>query len=92
MIEYLSFILQCTTTIILGATVYYLYSLIKMVEESIKELIPKVFYDPPELNVKRQKLIESVLARNNKLYLGKVHTEEQVNKLCAEEVDKFFSN
>ena len=63
-----------------------------MVEESIKELIADVFYDPPESNVKRQKLIESVLARNSKLYLGKVHTEEQDNKLSAEEMDKLFSN
>ena len=63
-----------------------------MVEESIKELIPEVFYDPPESNVKRRMLIECVLARNSNLYLGKVHTEEQVNKLSAEEVDKLFRN
>ena len=52
MMEYLSFILQSTTTIILGATAYYLYSLMKMVEESIKELPPEVSYGPPESNVK----------------------------------------
>ena len=91
MIEYFSLILQCTTTIILGATAYYLYFLIKMVEASINELLPEVPYDPPKSDVKWQKLIECVLTGNSKLYLGKVNTEEQVNKLSAEEVDKLFS-
>ena len=31
-------------------------------------------------------------ARNSKQYLGKAFTEEQINKLSAEEVDKLFSN
>ena len=42
--------------------------------------------------MKRQKLTECVLTGNSKLYLGKVHTKEQVNKLSAEEVNKLFSN
>ena len=42
--------------------------------------------------MKRQKLIECVLTGNNKQYLGKAYTKEQVNKLSAEEVDKLFSN
>ena len=29
---------------------------------------------------------------NSKQYLGKVYTEEQINKLSAKEVDKLFSN
>ena len=42
--------------------------------------------------MKRQKLIECVLTGNSKLYLGKVYTEEKINELSDEEVDKLFSN
>ena len=91
MIENLSFLLQCTTVILLGATAYYLYSLIKIAEEGINELITEVPYDPPKSGVNRQKLIECVLTGNSKHYLGKAYTEEQVNKLSAEEMDKLFS-
>ena len=77
--------------ILLGATAYYRHSLIKMVEVSINELLLEVPYDPPKSDVKRQKLIECVLTGNSKQYLGKAYTEEQVNKLSAEEVDKLFS-
>ena len=76
MIEYFSLILQCIMVIILGATAYYLYSLIKMVEASINELLPEVPYEPPKSEVKRQKLIEYVLTGNSKQYLGKSYTEE----------------
>ena len=41
--------------------------------------------------MKRQKLIECVLTGNSKQYLEKAYTEDQVNKLSAEEVDKLFS-
>ena len=41
-IEYFSLILQCTTTIILGATAYCIYSLLKMAEASINDLLPEV--------------------------------------------------
>ena len=61
-----------------------------MAEVSINELLPGIPYDPPKSDLKRQKLIEFVLTRNSKLYLGKVYTEEQVNTLSAEEVDKLF--
>ena len=44
-------ILQCTTTIILGANAYYLYSLIKIVEASISDLLPEVSHDPPKSEV-----------------------------------------
>ena len=67
-----------------------------MAEEIINELLLEVSFDPPESDVKRQKLIECVLIRNRKQYLftsiGKVYKEEQINKLSAEEVDKLFSN
>ena len=62
-----------------------------MVEASIKELLPEVPYDPPKSDLKRQKLTDCVLTGNSKQYLGKAITEEQVNKLNAEEVDKLFS-
>ena len=84
--------MQCTTVMVVGTAKYYLYSLLKMAEESINELLPKVSYDPPKSEVKRQKLIECALNGNSKQYLGKSYTEEQVNKLSAEEVDKIFSN
>ena len=58
----------------------------------INDLLPKVPYDPPKSEVKRQKLIECELPGNSKQYLGKAYTEEQVNKLSAEEVDKLVSN
>ena len=43
-------------------------------------------------DIKRQKLLECVLTRNSKLYLGKVYTEEQLVKLSEEEVKKLFNN
>ena len=42
--------------------------------------------------MKWEKLIKCVLTKNSKQYLGKAYTEEQVNELSAEEVDKLFSN
>ena len=49
-------------------------------------------YETPQLDSKRQKLLECVLTGNSKLYLGKAHTEDQINKLSDEEVDKLFNN
>ena len=91
MLEYLSFILQCKTVILLGATSYYICSFIKTAELIINELLLEVSHDPPESDVKRQKLIECVLTGNSKLYLGKDYTKEQVSKLSSEEVDKLFN-
>ena len=59
-----------------------------MVEESINELLTK----PLESDVKRQKLIECVLAGNSKQYLGKAYTQECIKELSAEEVDKLFKS
>ena len=92
MIQYFSFILQCTTAIILAAITCHIYSIIKIANETINDLLPEVSRDLPKSDMKRQKLIESVLTGNSKQYLGKVYTEEQVNKLSSEEVDKVFSN
>ena len=58
----------------------------------INELLPEVSYEPMKSDVKRQKFIECVLTGNSKHYLWKDYTEERVNKLSAEEVDKLFNN
>ena len=77
---------------VFGGAAYYLHSLINMAEVSINELLPGIFYEPLKSDIKRQNLIECVLTRNSKQYLGMAYTEEQVNKLNTEEVDKLFSN
>ena len=46
----------------------------------------------PQSNTKCQKLLQCVLTRNSKLYLGKVYTEEQLTKLSEEELEKLFNN
>ena len=89
MIEYLNFFLLCT----LFALIFYLYirvkkylPLLKMAEESFSG------YESPQSDTKRQKLLECVLTRNRKLYLGKVYTEEKIKELDAQEVEKLFNN
>ena len=57
-----------------------------------EELIGNLGYETPQSDTKRQKLLECVLIRNSKLYLGKVYTEEQLAKLSEEEVEKHFNN
>ena len=50
-------------------------------------------YESPQSDTKkRQKLLECVLTRNSKLYLGKVYTEDQIKKLNNKEVEKRFNN
>ena len=88
----MSLLLQLTTAIVLWATAYYLYSLIKMANEIISDVLLEVPYEPPQSDVKRQKLIECDLTGNSKQYLGKANTKEQINKLSVEEMDKLFSN
>ena len=61
---------------------------LKMAEASIDNL----GYDAPQTEAKKQKLLECILTRNSKLYLGKVYTEERVNELSDEEVNKLFNN
>ena len=46
----------------------------------------------PQSDTKRQKLLECVLTRNSKLYLGQVYTEEKIKELNEEEVEKLFNN
>ena len=55
-----------------------------------EELIGNLGYGAPQSDTKHQKLLECVLTRNSKLYLGKVYTEEQLAKLNEEEVENFL--
>ena len=90
MVEYLNFCLICA----LFALIFHLdirakkyVTLFKMAEE-----IFSGYDESPQSGTKRQKLLECVLTRNSKLYLGKVYTEDQLAKLSEEEVDKLFNN
>ena len=57
-----------------------------------EELIGNLGYGTPQSDTKRQKLLECVLTRNSKLYLGKVYTEEKIKELNEEEVEKLFNS
>ena len=57
-----------------------------------EELISNLGDGALQSDTKRQKLLECVLTRNSKLYLGKVYTEEQLAKLSEEEVEELFNN
>ena len=96
MIEYINFILLasliasiCVAYVKLKRAKKYI-PLIKMAETAIDSLIGYEFQQEQELP-KKQKLLEFVLTGNSKLYLGKIYTEEQINKLNTEEVEKLFS-
>ena len=103
MLEYLNFCLLCA----IFTLIFYLYSrvkrylpLLKMTKELIGNLGygapagPRALwaYETPQSDTKCQKLLECILTRNNKLYLGKDYTEEQLAKLSEEEVEKLFNN
>ena len=91
MLEYLNFCLICT----LFSLIFYLYARVKRYLPLLKmaeELISNLGYGAGQSDTKRQKLLECVLTRNSKLYLGKVYTEEQLAKLSKEEVEKLFNN
>ena len=57
-----------------------------------EELIGNLGYRAPQSGTKHQKLLECILTRNSKLYLGKVYTEEKIKELNEEEVEKLFNN
>ena len=89
MLEYLNFFLLCA----IFASIFYLYirtkkyfPILKMAEE----LIGNLGYETLQSDTKCQKLLECILTGNSKLYLGKVHTEEQLAKLNEEEVENFL--
>ena len=90
MLEYLNFFLLC---IILGL-ILYLYSRVKRYLPILKmteELIGNLCYEKTQSDSKHQKLLECVLTGNSKLYLGKVYTEEKIQELNEEEVEKLFN-
>ena len=89
MLEYLNFCLLCA----LFAFIFYLYIRIKRYLPLLKmaeEPIGNSGYESPQSDTKRQKLLECVLTRNSKLYLGKVDTEDQLAKLSEERSGKTF--
>ena len=91
MLEYLNFFLLCA----IFALILYLYIRIKKYFPLLKmaeELIGNLGHETPQSDTKCQKLLECVLTRNSKLYLGKVYTKEQLAKLNEEEVEKLFNN
>ena len=45
----------------------------------------------PQSDTKCQKLLECILTGNSKLYLGKVYTEEKIEELNEEEVEKLVN-
>ena len=89
MLEYLNFCLQCT----IFKSILYLYIRIKKYFPILKmaeELSGNLGYETLQSDTKRQKLLECILTRNSKLYLGKVYIEEQLAKLNKEEVENFL--
>ena len=91
MLEYLNFCLICA----IFASIFYLYIRIKKYFPILKmadELIGNLGYGAPQSDTKCQKLLECIITRNSKLYMGKVYTEEQLAKLNQEEVEKLFNN
>ena len=91
MLEYLNFYLLCAIFV----SILYLYIRIKKyfpLSKMAEELIRNLGYGALQSDTKRQKLLECILTRNSKLYLGKVYTEEQLAKLNEEEVEKLFKN
>ena len=91
MLEYLNLCLLCT----LLALIFYLYSRVKRYLPILKmaeKLIGNLGYESPQSDAKRQKLLDCILTRKSKLYLGKVYTEDQLAKLSVEEVEKLFNN
>ena len=91
MLEYLNFCLICT----LFTLFLYLYSRVKRYLPLLtmaEELIGNLGYGASQSDTKCQKLLECVLTRNSKLYLGKVYTEEKIKELSEEEMEKLFNN
>ena len=91
MLEYLNFFLLCA----IFASIFYLYIRIKkyfLILKIAEELIGNLGYETPQSDTKLKKMLECVLTRNSKLYLGKVFREDQLTKLNKEEVEKLFNN
>ena len=92
MLEYINLCL-------LFALIFYLYSRVKKYFPILK-LAEEIFSGYNETtqaiatqaqsDTKCQKLLECVLTGNSKLYLGKVYTEEKIQELNEEEVEKLL--
>ena len=91
MLEYLNF---CLLSAIFTSILYLYIQIIRYLPllKMAEELIDNLGYGAPQSDAKRQKLLECVLTRNRKLYLGNVYTEEQLAKLNKEEVEKLSNN
>ena len=63
-----------------------------MAEYITNNLLLGVPCDPPKSDLRKQNSIQCVLTGNSNQFLGKACTKEQINKFCAEEMDKLFSN
>ena len=92
MLEYINFVLLCVLLNFLG----YIYfrvrkylPLLKMTDQAIDKLISEGYDIPGEFpksdDSKKQKLLECIHMGNSKQYLGKVYTEDQINKLSLQE-------
>ena len=86
MLEYLNFCLIRA----LFALIFYLYARVKRYLPPFK--MAEEIFSSPQSDTKNQKLLECILTRNSKLYVGKVYTEDQLAKLNEEEVEKLFNN
>ena len=86
MLEYLNFCLIHA----LFALIFYVYARVKRYLPPLK--MAEEIFSGPQSDTKHQKLLECVLTRNSKLYLGKVYTEDQLAKRNEEEVEKLFNN
>ena len=66
-----------------------------MTDQAIDMLISEGYDIPGEFpksnDSKKQKLLECVHMGNSKQYLGKVYTEDQINKLSPQETEKLFA-
>ena len=68
-------------------------TLLKMAGELIGNLgyeASQVIAAQAQSDTKRQKLLECILTRNSKLYLGKVYTEDQLKKLMMKSWKSFL--
>ena len=100
MLEYLNFFLICALFAYLYIRMKRYLPILTMAEELIGNLGygapagPRALWahETPQSDTKRQKLLECILTRNGKLYVGKVCTEDQLAKLSKEEVEKLFNN
>ena len=88
MLEYLNFFLLCAIFV----SIFYLYIRIKKYFPILKmaeELISNLGYETPQSDTKRHKLLECVITRNSKLYLGKV-TQKNSSPNLAKKKSKNF--